>query len=522
MRVKSIFIVMLCALWLSGCQSGKADNSQLSNINEHLTTDGLIEQQQDEEESERLKEAAKLAEEEAQRAKEEEQRKEVFQSYSKILYQNMKTYGLWNHEIGQFSPSSSGVAYADLIDFDLNGVSELYMLYGDGNRFIESVWGYQDGTSVELANNVFEEGNRYANDSRYLVKTDKGTYLVSSGAFTHGGMTDLYPGIASQTDYSDVVYELQDGKFVSVSAILMHEVYDEEEKSTNYYFRIDNGNQMAISQEEYEQAAALYGGSGHKQIIQDEVGTKALGEDVSVKLEQVLQTWSQLQGSSSAPANAETILSKADKLKLNAFMDNFADLGDYDYDSYMDEDVMSYVSYAIHNGTLADSLLQVNRDDNEALILQDEWYYYPYKVKEVHSLTKALFGIELPERDYGNETDESGLKQVIFKDRKFYFLSPNYGGSASYSSAQVQQMYDLGQGRFYINYTLFEYEDWDARDLSYLQTKTSDEWTDEERDYMYNSVNLHAILQKTDSGWNMLFNQGLSYLNNEGEEQTYE
>jgi hypothetical protein len=514
---------MLCALWLSGCQSGEINNSQLSTINENSTTDGAIEQQQNEAESERLKEVARLAEEEAQRVKEEEeQRKKVFQAYEAILYENIKSYGLWNHELGQFGPDSSGITYADLIDFDNNGIDELYMVYGDGDRFIESIWGYRDGKAVQLENNVFEEGNRFANDSRYLVTTDTVTYLVSSGSFTHGGWTDRYPDVISQTDYSDVVYELQGGEFVKVSAQLMHEVYEEEEKSKNYYFRMDNDNQTSISKEEYEQTEALYAGSQRKQIVEDEVGTKSLGEDVSVKLEQVLQTWNQLGGDSSTLANAETKLSKTEKLKLNAFMDNFADLGKFDYEAYTDEDIMFYIYYAIFNGTLADNLLQVNRNDNEALILQDEWYYYPYKAQEIHALTKTLFGIELPEKDYSTETDSFGLKEVLFKDGKFYFLSPNYGSSASYSSAQVQHVYDLGGGRYYIAYTLFEYEDWDARDLSYLKTKASDEWTEAERDYMYNSVNLHAILQKTDSGWRMLFNQGLPSINMEGEGETYE
>jgi hypothetical protein len=494
-------------IWLVGCQNNKVEGLQLSNINKNSTEVSSLEQQRKE---------TRLKQEEAQKVKEDIQRKKMFRAYRDVMYQTIKINGFWNNEFGQLDQDSSGVAYADLIDFDNDGISELYLVHGEHDKFVETVWGYKDGRAVQIANNVFKKGNRFDSDSRYLVSTDTFTYLVSSGRLTHGGQGDVRYrrnlSISSQTDCTDTVYKLENGKFIKVSDLIMHEIYYEDDELKTYYYRMDNNNEITISKEEYEKNLALYSGSNSKQIVKDDVGTKVLGDDVEVKPNKVLQLWRKLNvdlPTLSNSANGELPLSKSDKLKLNSFMNNFADLGEYDRESYTDEELIFYLFYAIHNGTLSDDLLQINRNDNEALILQDNWYYYPYNVQKIHSLTKKLFGVKLREKDYRYKENELDLKEVIFKDGKFYFLSPEFGGSILLSSAQVQHMYDLGDGQYYIDYTLFEYEVTDERDLSYLVNKTSDEWNEKEREYMLNQIDLHAILQKTNSDWQILYKKGL-------------
>ena len=131
----------------------------------------------------------------------------AYQAYYDVLKATVDTYGIkahpWSGENWDLTPLHKGIYYAELIDFDNDGTSELLFVYSDGvHSFQEIIMVYSfTGSAVELFRGTAFQDYEGASYYSVMKGTDNTLYLKYSS---------IYLGI------SEEYYALKNGAWTKV------------------------------------------------------------------------------------------------------------------------------------------------------------------------------------------------------------------------------------------------------------------------------------------------------------------
>lgn len=145
---------------------------------------------------------------------------EAYEAYAAKLQEYVATYGA--PSVGSGTPySAEGVCVAELVDFDVNGIEELLVIYydresardtfsgmNDGAAYVAEVWAYEDGELRQAYRQPTQSTNAgFAYQSRSLI--DDGTSWMESEEYTNGHYFDLWE-IADGASSVRHFYEVRD------------------------------------------------------------------------------------------------------------------------------------------------------------------------------------------------------------------------------------------------------------------------------------------------------------------------
>lgn len=170
------------------------------------------------------------------------------EAYLNVLEGVVQSYGISSKEFYEYS---SGLAHAEVIDFNKDGVDELLLLYLDGNNFsfILELWEYRDGLAVQLATDnigsVLRDGGYL-----HLETRENGTLqLHFMSTATSGGYAHY---IDKYWTYSNGTFEAYDMDFYAEFYSEPHTtecVINEEEVSVETFDSIKNTLDMVVDEE---------------------------------------------------------------------------------------------------------------------------------------------------------------------------------------------------------------------------------------------------------------------------------
>jgi len=153
---------------------------------------------------------------------------DVYATYYKLLSAAVSEYGTGGKSTNtDGSPQIKGVIYAELIDFNNDGLPELLFMYGDDNFFASAfcvIYTYSSG-AVEL----LESYHLYLNHATIGI------------AESRNGITYLLFGAGDSFAWSDFYFTLIDGYWTEVLSLeyFINEIYDDDwnwlEDETEYY-----------------------------------------------------------------------------------------------------------------------------------------------------------------------------------------------------------------------------------------------------------------------------------------------
>ena len=170
-------------------------------------------------------------------------------AYAQVLNGYVEEYGIAPSDFTDFKyydrGGVRGLFYAELIDFDLDGVMELYLLYATseaedyGVDFVEHIWCF-DGTNATLANEHitpygFGGMGGFLEDGSWILKNLDGT----SSLVRHNYML-----CDAGCDLNDTIVDYKQGVFETVGTVTVQtESLDYSDESVWNYTMSINGNQ---------------------------------------------------------------------------------------------------------------------------------------------------------------------------------------------------------------------------------------------------------------------------------------
>ncbi|WP_150275580.1 hypothetical protein [Paenibacillus tepidiphilus] len=380
----------------------------------------------------------------------------------------------------EYAECSSGLAYAELIDFNKDGLSELFAIYmEDSGEYTLGVWSFANNkvSRIFTSKQIVTPQNGI---SWYLLNTNKQTYLVED--FEYGtGLGDAPYSTVYFSDYK--FHTVSNNKFVAAG----HTEYKQEYHDTNgsmretYSIKVNN-TQTKVNKAKYDQYLAKFDLSKAKTLISNDVGLVEFGFNTAnnAKMMHDFLLKSKATYREGTYKNVFSTQPLQKKHGITAFLNYFNNtMNSYSYDNKQNsnQQIVDFIVSARFEGKLSnDSFVQ----DSSKTSYQDKngFEYYPYKKATVDALTKKLFGITLQAKNYDS---------AVYKDGYYYFLSPEIGGDPSSYSSQVNMLISLGSGLYYAEFTTFTFEN-DADVNEDNLDKIMGTWPESDRQLAYDSL----------------------------------
>ncbi|BBI36787.1 hypothetical protein [Cohnella abietis] len=393
-----------------------------------------------------------------------------------------------------------------LVDIDRDGVPELFggESYRTVNR-VDIAYTFKKGKAAKVTQKGgvigespigFDIGIGAFLKENLKVYKDKKT-----GAFKVIG-TDSGGGIASWSS-SDILIQLN-GTIITIKEISnSYTSKDGQNENTEYRF-----NGKAVKESQYtsnrkQYFSQLTGVATQANVLRlsDLSSAKEKGISYEATVNQFLQIKTPSLGTNIYPQKALN-----DKKELMKFFGNFPETERFDLTAYKDQELVNIAStnttkYGI--GPLAElrnkTVVRKRNVGGESY----NWDYYPFKKALVDKYFKELFGV-VPKQ----------IDKDYFSNGVYYFPSWEAGGGGK-DTPQIDGMYALGKGLFYVELTRYytDMEEYDSKkwksfgDFQYLPMNN---WSKAIKD----SVVLekegiwHAIIRETNvngkKGWNLV------------------
>jgi hypothetical protein len=205
------------------------------------------------------------------------------QSYYEILNNIINKYGISTKD------SEEGLIYTNLIDFDKDGRSELYVLYSKDTelagqqRFYQEVWGISKDSKLKkiYADDQGHDG-LISDRSISIATTKNASYLIFTERYNTGGSWP-YVNIASE---HTVINTIKNEKLVESAVLAYIEAgkTNEEmtEETTENTFSIKrNGKTKNITEKEYNQLKNQFGVNNQKEIVEGNAGSPEIVIDTT-------------------------------------------------------------------------------------------------------------------------------------------------------------------------------------------------------------------------------------------------
>jgi len=438
-------------------------------------------------------------------------------AYYGILNDIIGKYGLCTND---YSNYCRGLAYADLIDFNKDGISELLAIYKTDteHEYMLGIWVYANKKVTRVLTKQQDTAWRTNGISYYLSATKSNTYLVEAFEYSTGLADAPY----STASYDiDTFYTVSGGKLVKSGyadrTIDYHDQTGAERR--RHVIGLDR-YQRTETEAGYKTYLAKFGAQPYTPLVVNSAGSVSFGFDASANVKTIPAFRKKLLTimRGNAYKNTYTSLKPADQDALTAFLFHFSSLGAYNASTVQGQELIRFIGNGIHHGGFHHaSDGPVSNDALVPHIDQGEFYYYPYDADKLDAFTKRLLGKTIPRKNYDN---------AFYKNNHFYILSPNTGSDPSTYSPQADTMYALGKGLYYVEFTEYEL-DRDSMDIFGEDTvlRSIDSWSDSQREAAADSLQYSkrgfAILKEAANGgtaksWQLVrYGSGNSVLTNE-------
>lgn len=410
-------------------------------------------------------------------------------AYYQIVNNIIKMYGI--NTQGDFS-ESNGLTFADVIDFDRDGIPELYVVYfkgGESDDYTQEIWSYKNNKAIKVFSDQYGESGRVYDRGVTIFNAANKSYVGYTSHFSTGTGTPPFDNISYDT-YSFLT--LVNNKFMEVaSAEHVWEQNPINGQTSESYFIKENNKKRKVSKDAYIQSLGKYGHKNSRKIITSDVGAMGFGFDIS-KNQKTLLGFIQNLRSAIRPTSLKNVygqLNVNQKSQLTAFLFPFTDMGKFDGGKYSDLQIMQFLKSGIHHGKFKGEKL--SKDPVKKPIEKDGFDYYPYSATQVNQLTKKLFGITIASKNY---VDSDGFEIARYKDGFFYILSPNTGSSPAVSSPQVDKLYSLGNGLYYAEFVSYTTTGFEPDFRNYL--KSIETWSNTERSMSFEYRTGYALLKE--------------------------
>ncbi|MDR0271670.1 hypothetical protein [Paenibacillus sp.] len=205
----------------------------------------------------------------------------IAQSYYKILNNIISKYGISTFD------NEEGLVYANMIDFDKNGVSELYILYlkkdnsrgYDQLKFYQEVWGFEKSELHKLYFDDQGPDGLISDRSISITSTNKNSYLIFESSYSTGNGTPPYD---NEWSLHRSIMTVKGGKLIEVAVLGYTEASKVEGEGTKYTYTIKtNGKVKNISNKEYNNYVTQYNLKNQKYLIDGDAGSPTISFDAS-------------------------------------------------------------------------------------------------------------------------------------------------------------------------------------------------------------------------------------------------
>lgn len=411
-------------------------------------------------------------------------------AYYQIVNNIIKMYGI--NTQGDFT-ESNGLTFADVIDFDKDGIPELYVVYFKGGKsddYTQEIWSYKNNKAIKVFSDQYGQSGRVYDRAVTVFNTSKKSYIGFTSHFSTGTGTPPFDNVSYDT-YSFLT--LVNNKFMEVaSAEYVWEQNPINGQTRESYFIKESNKKRKVSKKDYNHYLESYGYRNSRQVITSDVGAMGFGFDTSKNQKTILGFMQNLR-SFMRPAALKNMygqLNVNQKSQLTAFLFPFTDMGKFDGSKYTDLQIINFLKSGIHHGKFRGEKL--SKDPvKKPIIKNGDFYYEPYSAAQVNQLTKKLFGVTIAPKNY---VDEDGWEIARYKDGFFYILSPNTGSNPTVSSPQVDKLYSLGNGLYYAEFVIYTTTGFEPGFRNYL--KSVDMWSSTEKSMSFDYRTGYALLKE--------------------------
>lgn len=308
MRKRKLLTIILAIIIISNMLTLVGCNkNQVSTVQENNET-------VKEEVNSEVKEVAK---EEAQvLAKEEKNPYEVYYDIVKSVVDN-------NGICGENFPSDTGIIYVDLVDFDGDKLSELYMIYLDkkskngsnSNAITEEIWKLKDGIPVKVVSKGESNQGLVSDRSIAIAKANSKSYILYNSSYSHGRGKEPYTIVSSTTSQ---YLSLENDKLVEVANINKHDEATVEGDKRIRYTSGKLGNEKELSKEDYEEVNKKFKSDGIKEIILGNAGSPSLAIDMKNNIKTIsdflIKLNKKITSDSKIPISLEEVIKSIEKV----------------------------------------------------------------------------------------------------------------------------------------------------------------------------------------------------------------
>lgn len=428
-----------------------------------------------------------------------------------------------------------GLAYAELVDFDANGVPELYVIYrsvydsefavSTENDLVEEIWTYRNGKAQRIYQEFHEPGGLLFDRAVAFTTAQGKTYIHYTSQYSHGRGDYPYENVWHSWD---TWLALVNGQFKEVAhANLTKEEHVETLEWRSTYEIRENGKERKASEQEYQQFLKKYGKDTRKEIISSSAGSKAFALDMSgnkERIEAFLQSLKDRMRADNLGSNLWPQFSRTEKNELTSFLFNFVAYTHFDLRHYEDADLMNAIRLLDFNGQLdrgmSDFLSPVGDGEHRVDKLRRgyggiyEWPHSPFPTEAFIKAAREYFGIEL-------ETKTNDF--AYYENGWFYIPDFEFGGNPETYFPRIRGLYALGEGQYYAEYDVYgvyfgDYEDLDRYRNDY-ETLTARE--KEAAHWLHSGYALLNRTQESPYGWHLVYLNGSGVLPDEKEINEY-
>ncbi len=398
----------------------------------------------------------------------------------------------------------TGIGYANLIDFSKDGHPDLFIVYSDGFNYIVEVWGVINNEMTKLfSKSIPIDGGLIGSDTSVATTdTTANSYIVFTSESSTGNGPEPYTNQGA--DISSF-YTLKNNKFVETKRLEdLQESTSDGESRESFHDKTNNIDKI-ITKSDYEQEFAKLNNNRFK-IINSNYGSESLAIDATQNVEEILSLIQMLEKKATPDILKDSFgaLNIGEKNELIWSLHYFTPFANIDIRKNSDAQIANFLVEGIVSGVINSTTLP--QDSTKSPISVNGFSYTPFLRSNVDKVTTFMFGKTLSPEDQA----VNGQKEIIYKDNEFYILFPQTGSSPTIISPQVDHVYSLGNGLYYVEYTnyAFSFDELQSMTDFYQNQqywKAFDTWPEQAKeqaisDFQYGLQAGSALLKKTTVG----------------------
>ncbi|AWI06748.1 hypothetical protein [Clostridium drakei] len=353
------------------------------------------------------------------------------------------------------SKNASGLAYANLIDFDGNGNKELFCLYLSNGSYVYEVWGF-DGKAYKIQS---------AKDTTlYPLRENKIVSLSTVDNKTYLHMYEKSWGRGSSIDQittRDEFYTVKNKQWVEIESLNSKPKLSEGKDSTqlngkdgSIIYTVEKDNETKeMTKSEYENDLNKYSGGTKIDLISlalGGAGTVDIGVDVSQGNKQLGDFLSNLNGMAMESLGLKDIYSAKtdeDKDTLKEFMNNFVPsygwhVNSFDTDNFtkgnIDDQIVFYLfRYGSMKKEITGVKTETNSDTGKGC--------WVIPLDKLNANSEKLFGAKI---DVNNKNVHDGNYYL-------YIGNDDEGEESGKVDNQIANLYQIAENVYCLNLKIF-------------------------------------------------------------------